>query len=242
MAATSEATDGYRAFHAPRFRYLAHLTASHLPRGGRRVLDIGLSPFTEILRGRVNAEVDTLGLEADGPGRRGHYSFDLNALAEASVQTPLLPQYDLIVFAEVLEHLHVAPELVLAFLWNHLVPGGILLVQTPNAASLGKRVKLALGRNPYEMIRSDRKNPGHFREYTRGELQKLAFATGFAVVAVDRRYYFDARFAHHQESGAAGTLHPVVGVIKNVVYSSLPGFLREGLTLVLRKESPKEPA
>jgi hypothetical protein len=54
-----------------------------------------------------------------------------------------------IVFAEVIEHLFTAPELVLAYLHELLVPRGQLLLQTPNAASLRKRLKLALGRNPF---------------------------------------------------------------------------------------------
>ncbi|MDP9149663.1 MAG: hypothetical protein M3O36_06955 [Myxococcota bacterium] len=48
-------------------------------------------------------------------------------------------------FAEVLEHLHTAPELVLAFLRRLLLPQGLLILQTPNAASLSKRIKTGDG-------------------------------------------------------------------------------------------------
>jgi hypothetical protein len=86
------------------------------------------------------------------------------------------------------------------------------------------------------MIREDRNNPGHVREYTAGELGALAARAGFAVVDLDRRFYFDARYSDHDEDGAAGTPRPWLGALKNVVYSVLPPFLREGITLVLRKE------
>jgi hypothetical protein len=226
---------GYRAFHAPRYAYLAALVEQHLRPGGR-VLDIGLSPFTALLRQRIASPVDTLGLEADSPMRAEcHYAFDLNTLADPRAPQPGLPQYAVIVFAEVLEHLHVAPSLVLGFLRGHLEQGGVLVLQTPNAASLGKRLKLLAGRNPYEMIRTDPGNPGHFREYTLSELRALARTTGFEILSVDRRFYFDARFAHHEQDGSAGRRRPAAGAIKNALYSALPPFLREGMTLVMRR-------
>ena len=232
--------DGYRAFHAPRYRYLLNVVERYLPAGGHgdRVLDVGLSPFTDILRRRLGRPVDTLGLEPEGAditdGR--HFRFDLNALADPRAARPALPCYGLIVFAEVIEHLHTSPLLPLTFFRDHLVDGGCLVVQTPNAASLGKRLKLLAGLNPYEMIREDRRNPGHFREYTARELRRLAASAGFTVIHLDRRFYFDARHAGHAEDGAAGKRRPWLGAVKNVVYSVLPPFLREGMTAVLRRE------
>ena len=90
------------------------------------------------------------------------------------------------------------------------------------------------GRNPYELIRPDGGNPGHFREYTLAELRDYARQAHFEVVEVAQRFYFDARFARHGEG--APRPQPVVGAIKNAVYRALPRFLREGVTFVLRKE------
>jgi hypothetical protein len=228
--------DGYRAFHAPRYRYLLNVVERYLPVGGD-VLDIGLSPFTDILRRRLGRSVDTLGLEPGGQDPQSqHFQFDLNALADPRAARPALPRYGLIVFAEVMEHLHTSPLLPLMFFRDHLVDGGCLVVQTPNAASLGKRLKLLAGLNPYELIREDRGNPGHFREYTAREISGLATRAGFTVVHLDRRFYFDARHADHAEDGGAGTPRPWLGAVKNVVYSVLPPFLREGMTAVLRRE------
>jgi len=226
--------DGYRAFHAPRYRYLLNVVERHVPPGAR-ILDVGLSPLTDILRRQLDRPIDTLGLEPQGREPQ-HFQFDLNALADPHAARPALPRYGLIVFAEVMEHLHTSPALPLAFFREHLVDGGILVVQTPNAASLGKRLKLLAGLNPYEMIREDRGNPGHFREYTARELRGLAARAGFTVVHLDRRFYFDARHADHAQDGGAGTPRPRLGALKNVVYSVLPPFLREGMTAVLRRE------
>jgi hypothetical protein len=227
--------EGYRAFHAPRYRYLLAVVERHLPAGDGRVLDVGLSPFTTTLRRQLKRSVDTLGLELKGEEQ--HVSFDLNALADPHTPRPALPRYSLIVFAEVMEHLHTSPLLPLEFFREHLTDGGILIVQTPNAASLGKRLKLLAGVQPYEMIRADRGNPGHVREYTARELRRLAVRAGFTIVDLNRRFYFDARYADHGEDGGAGTPHPVVGALKNLFYSLLPPPLREGITLVLRKDT-----
>jgi hypothetical protein len=139
------------------------------------------------------------------------------------------------VFAEVLEHLYTSPVLVLAALRRLLAPGGVLIVQTPNAASLPKRLKLLAGRNPFELIREDRSNPGHFREYTLDEILWFAAQTNFDVVRQSLRFYFDARYAHHENRTMRR--QPVVGTLKNVVYRLLPPFLREGITVVLRKST-----
>ena len=228
---------GYLAYHAPRFRFLLDLAGRVLPSGAKRALDIGPSPLTALLRQRLTCPVDTLGLESEAVLADGtaHRHVDLNS---PDAFPPTLPLYDLIVFAEVLEHLHAPPQLVLAALGRLLAPKGVLILQTPNAASLPKRVKLLAGRNPYELLRKERGNPGHIREYTLDELRRFAGETGFHVTECFRRFYFDARHAHH-ENGAVRA-QPFVGSCKNLIYRALPPFLREGITIVLRKkENPR---
>ena len=223
---------GYLAFHAPRFRFVLDLAEQYLPAQAGRVLDIGLSPLSEVLRRRLPCPVDTLGLEPQnlaGAGRV-HYHADLN---QPDSLPSGLPAYDLVVFAEVLEHLHTSPALVLPAVGRLLAQNGVLILQTPNAASLPKRIKLLIGRNPYELIRPQSNNPGHFREYTLAELRSYCRQSGFVVVDFFRRFYFDARFARHSDGIVRP--QPFVGALKNLAYRSFPGPLREGLTLVLRK-------
>ena len=224
---------GYLAYHAPRYRYVLELSARHLPPTAARVLEIGPSPLSPLLAATFGCAVDSLGLEPEGDGPRGHhFHFDLNQAASAP-EPRGMPRYDLVVFAEVIEHLHTSPLQTLPFVRGLLGVSGILILQTPNAASLPKRLKLLAGRNPYEELRLDPGNPGHFREYTLGELRRYVAQAGFEVVEVARRFYFDARFAHHGESG--GGPEPLLGTVKNTVYRALPPSLREGITLVLRR-------
>jgi hypothetical protein len=83
------------------------------------------------------------------------------------------------------------------------------------------------------MIRENRRNPGHFREYTLKELKHLAIGAGFEIEHVSTAFYFDARCARHDRSPAR--VQPIVGTLKNVIYRSFPPSLREGITQVLRK-------
>jgi SAM-dependent methyltransferase len=226
---------GYVAFHRPRFAFLLQILRENLGGQNRRILDIGRSHLTGMIGRGLNIHVDSLGLEPDEELSTGrHYCFDLNDTQYPDRWRGGLPQYDVVVFAEVIEHLYTAPELVLKFLWQLLVPGGLLLLQTPNAVSLGKRVKLALGANPFERIRADRLNPGHFREYTLQELIDILRCSQFSVERTYQRYYFDTRFAEH-ETGSERP-KPISGSIRNVAYRLLPPSLREGITIVARKE------
>ena len=80
---------------------------------------------------------------------------------------------DCAVFSEVLEHLHYyyAPA-VLAKISRALKPGGVLVLTTPNVASLFRR--LLLGRQPVYRY--------HVREYTMSEVVSMVEAAGFRVV------------------------------------------------------------
>jgi 2-polyprenyl-3-methyl-5-hydroxy-6-metoxy-1,4-benzoquinol methylase len=130
--------------------------------------------------------------------------------------------YDLVVMAEVIEHLPVSPSHVFSFLASLLRPGGYLLLQTPNACSLSKRLKMLIGRNPFELIRDDLHNPGHFREYTMRELAGYAGAAGFNVRRVTTANYFSGERLHSRV--AAG------------ISFALPAPLRNGITMWLVRE------
>jgi 2-polyprenyl-3-methyl-5-hydroxy-6-metoxy-1,4-benzoquinol methylase len=225
---------GYLAFHAPRYAFVAQLVRDQARAPGIRILDVGPSPLTAMIAGQTGASVDSLGLEPDGPSPSGrHYRFNLNDTQDRDRWRLVLGPYDIIVAAEVLEHLHTAPELVLAYLRQLLGPRGLLIVQTPNAAALWKRRMLLGGRNPYQRIRVDATDPGHFREYTRAELGQILKETGFAVEQTWMKFYVDARFERH----VTGLEPPAraKGFLKNIVYRLLPGPLREGITVMARR-------
>jgi len=231
------ANPAYASFHRPRFAFLIDLLRPYTRKPGVRILDVGPSP---LISRELGVPVESLGLEPeDDRSACRHHSFDLNdAQFRERWRTDLGP-YDVIVFAEVVEHLYTAPDLVLAYLRQLLSPEGILILQTPNAAALRKRVKLLLGLNPFERIRPDRSNPGHFREYTLFELREILLHTGFAIEQTSMRYYFDAAYERHERGDEPPSR--IKGRLKNLLYRLLPPPLQEGITTVARPLSGVSP-
>ena len=196
------------------------------PAGGdMRLLDVGPSFQTELFRRLYpEAVVTTLGLEPSAvsvarPGER-HITFDLND-AFYPEAWPHVDPHPLIVMAEVIEHLYTSPVTVLRCAATWLEPSGLLVLQTPNAAALFNRLRLLAGRNPHKLIRETRTNPGHFREYTLSQLRFAAKAAGLDVVRWSRHNYFDG-------ASPRGRFYKAT---RNV----LPGPLRQGFTMVLRR-------
>ena len=226
----------YYAFHSPRYATLLRLIDRHVGPPPHRILDVGATEFTDLVHQQFGGPVDSLGFEPEEDLPRGrHFHFDLNDAQWPERWRRDLPLYDVVVLAEVIEHLHTSPALVLGFLRTLVRPGGVLVVQTPNAVRLGVRVKLLLGRNPYQLIKEDVTEPGHFREYTRRELTRYAVDAGFDVVDLVLCSYFDIRFAHHDSAERRPAL---VRRAVNLAYRSLPPSLRTGMTAVLRRPAP----
>lgn len=235
-AETRPANPAYAGFHGPRFRFLIDILRPYAQRSDARILDVGPSPLTPLLSRELRLPVETLGLEPEEfdphlPQGR-HYRFDLNNTQYRERWRQNLGPYDIVVFAEVVEHLYTAPDLVLAYLRQLLAPGGILLLQTPNAAALRKRLKLALGVNPFERIRLDRSNPGHFREYTLAELLDILTRAEFTIEQTWMKYYFDAAYERHERGDERPSKFK--GGLKNFLYRLLPPSLQEGITIVAR--------
>jgi len=190
----------------------------------RQILDIGMSFQTALLQREFpGATVNTLGYEDNRfkEGVRGnHYSFDLNKSSEAAAR-PAVPPQDLIIMAEVIEHLVAPPLAVMESMAGWLRPGGELLLQTPNAVSLAKRLRMLRGYNPFMMAKDSGDMSTHFREYTVAELEELGNAAGLAVTGVTVLNYF----AHESRSGR---LYQRCGKL-------LPAVLRDGITISYRK-------
>ena len=215
----------YLAYHSLRYEYLLRYVARAIGARPRpTVLDIGPSFQTARIRQAFpGATVDSLGWESPHAPRRAHerhWAFDLNDAQHESLW-PRVDPHDVVVFAEVLEHLYTAPSLVLRCIATWLAPGGVLVLQTPNAAALAKRVLMAVGRNPFEPIRETRDKPGHFREYTLRELVAVARSCGYDVVVAQRHNYF--RALHWKRR------------LYNVACAVMPPSLRDGITMMLRK-------
>jgi len=206
----------YLRTHRRRYALLLDLVGELAP---KRILVVGPSFESELLRERFpDATVNTLGWQDHRfPLREGeqHVQLDLNA-----ADHPALEPHDVVVCCEVIEHLHVPAAGVLRYLATGLTSEGRLIVQTPNATALPKRVRMLLGRNPYEPLRDEPANPGHFHEYTVPELRAAVEEAGLEVARLVTANYFDHGSRKNRAYRRVGRL--------------LPTTLREGITVVAR--------
>ena len=112
-----------------------------------RILVVGPSYETVLLRDAFPTRPSTRSAGTTTASRSASTSrieqFDLN-----DSNYPVLEPHDVVVCSEVIEHLHVAIVPVLRFLASGLAPGGHLILQTPNATALAKRIRMLFGRNP----------------------------------------------------------------------------------------------
>ena len=227
--------DSYTAFHAKRYAILLNILTTYISRSHIKVLDIGKSKLTDLIHSQFNKfeiDVDTLGFDEDCVTDTGrHYQFNLNDCQWKTKWRTGIPQYDVVVMAEVIEHLYTSPKLILEFLRTIIKPEGVLIIQTPNALALAERIKPIFGIHPYELIREDFTNPGHYREYTEDELRSYAKEAGFTVLHSTIHSYFDYRFVY---KNGKKTVPSYVGALANVAYSCLPRGLKPGISIALR--------
>jgi hypothetical protein len=81
-------------------------------------------------------------------------------------------------------------------------------------------MRMLFGRNPYEPIRDEPANPGHFHEYTVPELRAAVEDAGLEVTQLVTANYFDHGSRKNRAYRRVGRL--------------LPPTLREGITVVAR--------
>ena len=214
----------YINFHKYRFAFILN-QIEDLRKKNRiiSVLDIGPSYLTNLLHATFgDLNLETLGLNNVLVENREilHYQQDLNFIGNAND----LPEkkYDLVIFAEVIEHLYTDPAIILKGIHQLIKPGGFLFLQTPNAVSVDKRFKMLIGRNPYQFIIPNRQN--HFREYTTRELKSYLNDSGFELQKYFYSNYFnpDTSFSHR---------------IFRLSGPLLPPSWRDGISMLARAQS-----
>jgi SAM-dependent methyltransferase len=97
-------------------------------------------------------------------------------------------QFDFVTYTDVMEHHSFSPKRVLQEIHRVLVPGGCVIVVTPNHASVYNRLKLLFGGSVnddfdyfFDLCADERIYDGHHREYTRAEMKTALRRTKFQV-------------------------------------------------------------
>jgi SAM-dependent methyltransferase len=168
-----------------------------------RVLDLGggIGGLSAVLHARFGGHYDLADMVPPAPGKQPHYArhgieaFLPVRLDQARSLGDLPGNYDLVLFAEVLEHLLVDPLPLFRGIYDRLGPHGRLLLTTPNMARLGNRLKLLRGRSikePGRFPQDGSGSYGHVIEYT---LDELDFLLGWESLVRER-----ARIVQHVPS------------------------------------------
>jgi hypothetical protein len=218
----------YLDYHMARYARLLAQVAAVARRAatpdGLTLLDVGPNLQTALLRTAFEgAVVDTLGFSHPAVPPREHerhIEFDLNDSPLTDRHPRPDHRYDVIVVAEVVEHLYTPLCAVLGLLGQWLRPVGFVVIQTPNGAALHKRLALLAGRNPIPPPRLSRENPGHFHEYTLSELREQVSLAGLELDSLSAESPY----------GAAGVVARLYRGLGHV----LPSTLRHGVTLCAR--------
>lgn len=227
----------YLTIHAKRYAFLLKKMAEirNTIRDDKiDIMDIGPSYLTEQIQNAFpNDTVYSLGY-SHTESRGGHFPggvkvnekriihFDLNNVQHKDKWISV-PICQIVILAEVIEHLYTAPNLILNFIRTFLNNDGTLIIQTPNAVSLFNRIKMICGENPFEMIRENNQNPGHFREYTKKELFSLAEKSNYKVIYFIYSNYFDLQPVTYKTMGY------------RLLQFILGKSLKDGMTIILKK-------
>jgi SAM-dependent methyltransferase len=97
--------------------------------------------------------------------------------------------FDFATYTDVIEHHAFSPKRVLAEIHRVLIPGGRLILATPNHASIYNRIKLCFGRGVndefdyfFNTTRDAKTYPGNHWEFTRTEIRSALEQTDFRVL------------------------------------------------------------
>jgi methionine biosynthesis protein MetW len=156
------------------------IVAGMIPRGAK-VLDIGCGEgtLTKVLADACHAEF--FGIEADPIRAARAAARGLNVRVgffDPQMVRDLWP-FDIVLFADVLEHLP-NPQSVLVACHEILSPRGAVVVSVPNVAHWSVRAELLQGRFRYQA--TGIMDATHLRWFTAGSAKALLESAGFEVV------------------------------------------------------------
>ncbi|MBN1270310.1 MAG: glycosyltransferase [Kiritimatiellae bacterium] len=147
---------------------------------GKRVLELGVGDASVTKRMHEHGaivdgiEVDPMYAELAKPYCRRVFNGDLNRIEALG----LAGQYDIVLAADVLEHV-IDPEVVLSKLKAYAKKEGLLIVSLPNVANIYVRGNLFLGRFPY--YTKGILDATHLHFYTLASARKTLVKTGWVI-------------------------------------------------------------
>lgn len=220
-----------------------------------RVLDVGANPYIlTYALARLGVSVVASGFPlSDGAETTGQEFVQFAKpdgetvsnvpLARFNVELDPFPfedgSFDVVVCGEIIEHLPNGPDQMLQECNRVLVPGGRLLLSTPNSVSLTRLLAIARGVNPDWPFSTQGIYGRHNRNYTQDELRDLLVGNGFRPFLEKGLTYFHQRGWYSRGPFGAAKWSLVVTVQR--ILTRQPYRLRrwaEGLLVAATKVGP----
>lgn len=176
--------------HLCRLAYSIKLISKVIPRGSV-ILDVGShAGYVSIILKLIGYNV--VALDKWRPEfkfwKRRYEEFGVELIFHDLTSGEDIPidNVDAALMLEVIEHIPSHPHFILRKVNRALRMGGLLVLSTPNALSLSRRVSMVLGREPTPIYRFDvETSKGHFREYSAREIVYLLRMSGFAPLHIN---------------------------------------------------------
>ena len=172
---SSKFDDAYSS-HTLLFRHLQHLGLQ-----GKTALELGVGDSSLTQRLHENGVmVDCIEMDPEAARAAKPYARRVwNESLDISRLDQIGERYDIVIAADILEHL-LYPEEILSKLKTCVKKGGVLLVSLPNVANAYVRLNLLLGRFPY--YSKGLLDSSHLRFYTRKSGERLCIKTGWEIM------------------------------------------------------------
>lgn len=204
---------------------------------GDRILDIGTSTFT-ILLNRLFPSCDVMTVDVTDrlQNRVEREGIEFRVCDIVEDDLPFSSgSFDLIIFAEVLEHLFADPYQVINTVSNGLADGGELIFGTPNFLRLKNRFLIMLGRNPLKLSPPGTHGFNHVREYSMNECVKLIRNCGLNIDTKEHTMYksFGEFIRWHSKSRHGEWKPPLI--LESAFYYSLTQLSAQLKTYILIK-------
>jgi SAM-dependent methyltransferase len=157
-----------------------------------RVLDIGATPFTIIVKREFpHYKVSTVDLTELLKERMAAEGIELRTCNLDAGKLPFdSGAFDVVIFTQVLEHVFFPPSDLLREVRRVLDRSGKLLLSVPNIAGLSNRMRLLFGRTVLQdadgqfqvNANAEMHGHGHLHEYTGREIASICRGAGFTAV------------------------------------------------------------
>jgi SAM-dependent methyltransferase len=192
----------YTLLHKKRLEELFYLINTKIS-NAHKILDVGTTPFTFYLKKHTSCEVYSLDFTDGFKNRCTKANIIFKQFDLRGEGIPFEENlFDLIVFTEVFEHILSDPISLLQKFHKMLKPGGLLILSTPNQASLSYRLKLLFNRPileypTWQLSSNSIHGHGHNRLFVTRELTDYMKKAGFDKIKVSYSSKSDFIYSTH---------------------------------------------